>query len=303
MNQYLALTIVTITEATIGVFVKLVGDNVPILSLNFYRVFFAALLLAAAMPFFNRSFWKFPKRNFKDTFIIGALIATQICIFNIAMTLAPIANVVIFWSISPFFAFIFSRIFLKEPTKKEHVFIFLIAILGVAIAEPISNNSAHTLGNLISLGSGVVYAALVTYMRHEGKTEENSDIFWSITFAALILLPGLLISGPGKLFKLLDYSALPFDVPVIAWVIALGVFSTGLAYLFISVAIKKISANIYSLVDTVVSPIIAAFFGFLAFGEVPSSNMVYGGILLIISGFWLTQHMRKKSIEPVTVNK
>jgi drug/metabolite transporter (DMT)-like permease len=57
------------------------------------------------------------------------------------------------------------------------------------------------------------------------------------------------------------------------------------------------------LVDTVVSPIVAAFFGFLAFGEVPSSNMVYGGILLVVSGFWLTQHMRKKSIEPVTVNK
>ena len=45
MKAALALGVVTVAEATIGIFVKLTGDAVPVLALNFYRVFFAVLLL------------------------------------------------------------------------------------------------------------------------------------------------------------------------------------------------------------------------------------------------------------------
>lgn len=299
ISTYVALAIVTLAEATIGIFVKLVGNDIPIFTLNFYRAFFAALFLAATMPFFNRHFWHFPTRNFKDTFIIGALIAAQVSIFNIALTLAPIANVVIFWSISPFFAFIFSSLFLGERATREHVLIFIIALLGVVIAEPLSGGAM--LGNLIALGSGAVYAALVTYLRYEGKTEKSSDIFWSMFFAAALLSPALLLFGAGDLLALSSQTVLPIAVPVVVWVLLLGVISTGLAYLFIAVAIRKVNANIYSLVDTIVSPIVAAGLAYLIFTEVPSANMIYGGALLIFSGFWLSRLMQHK--QPVAANK
>jgi uncharacterized membrane protein YjjP (DUF1212 family) len=63
------------------------------------------------------------------------------------------------------------------------------------------------------------------------------------------------------------------------------------AYLFITLSLRKIKASVYSLVDIIVSPIIATFFGFLIFSEVPSENMIYGGVLLLLSGFWLTNFM------------
>ncbi len=290
MKEYISLTVVTIAEATIGVFVKLVGDAIPVYTLNFYRVLFAFLFLLAVVPFFNKNFWKLSRDHIKPVIIIGALIAAQISLFNIAMTMAPIANVVIFWSVAPFFVFIFSIFFLKEEVKKEHFFIFLIAFIGIIIAKPLSGEGA--VGNIIALIDGAVYAALVTYMRYEKKAEQKTNLIaWYMLIATIILSPAILIFGSGDIGTFIYYNTLGISLPVILWVVCLGMISTGVAYFFINLVLKKINASVYSLVDIIVSPIVAAFFGYIIFSETPSINMVYGAILLLISGFWLSNHM------------
>lgn len=96
MPVVVLLALITLSEATIGVFVKLTGDAVPIQTLNFYALSFAAAFLALAIPRATGRPLRFPSRNLKDTAIIGAPIATQISVFNYAMTLVPIANAVMF---------------------------------------------------------------------------------------------------------------------------------------------------------------------------------------------------------------
>lgn len=303
LGVYVPLFLVTLAEASIGIFVKLVGDDVPVYTLNFYRVLFAAALLAAALPFFNKKFWHWPKGNVRDTFIIGLLIAAQISFFTLAMTLTTVASAVIFWSVAPFFVFIFSWLFLGEPAKKQHILIFAVALVGLVIANPLGGGNA--LGNAIALFDGVIYAAMVTYMRHEGKTEESNDIFWFMVAATLILLPGILIFGPGALFAASGNALFGLTVPVIVWVACLGVLSTGVAYLFISVVLKKLNANVYSLVDIIVSPIVAAVLAYFVFGEVPSTGVMIGGGLLLASGAWLTRNMaigQQKNLEKVPVS-
>lgn len=296
MKTFLPLIIVTLAEATIGVFVKLTDGQVPIFALNFYRVFFAALFLGVVMTALNKKFLKFPKNNARDIFIIGALIALQISSYNLAMSLTSIANAVIFWSIAPFFVFIFSWKFLHESPKKQYILIFMLALAGLFIAEPFSSSNANAVGNSIALFTGVVYAGAVTYMRHEGTTETTNDVFWFMGAATLYLLPTLLIDGPGDILAESNYTLFGLPVPTLLWAICLGVISTGVAYLFISFVLKRIDANVYSLVDIIVSPLIAGLLGYLIFNEVPNDDVVIGGILLLGSGFWLTRSMavRKK---------
>ncbi len=289
MHKYLYLTLITLAEATIGVFVKLTGDSVPVFTLNFYRVFFAFLFLLATVPFIKKDFWRLDQNNAKPIVIIGIFIVLQISLFNIAMTLAPIANVVIFWSIAPFFVFIFSYWFLNERAQKQHIFIFIIALTGIIIAKPLKTEAIW--GNLTALTSGISYAALVSYMRYMGKSESPSMVVWFMAIASLILLPTLFIFGPGSVFKLIDYAAIDMKLPILLWVICLGVFSTGVAYLFISLVLRNLTANVYSLVDIIVSPIVASLLGYLIFNEVPSINMIFGGLLLLASGFWLNREM------------
>ena len=283
------LLVITLSEATIGVFVKLTDGMIPISSLNFYALASAAVFLMIAVPLATGDRPEFPRDNLKDTALIGVLIALQISVFNLAMTLAPIANVVIFWSIAPFFTFIFSAVFLGERAKWKYVVIFAIALTGIVIAKPLKGGDM--LGNLVALGDGAIYAAMVTYMRHEGKTETDNDIPWSMAFAAVVLSPSLLVFGPGNLGAMISYPAIGISLPVIVWPLALGVISTGFAYFGISLVLRAINANVYSLVDIIVSPVVASFLGYLIFREVPATSMLYGGVLLLGAGFWLTWEM------------
>lgn len=291
MSVVLLLALITISEATIGVFVKLTGDAIPIQTLNFYALSFAAAFLALAIPLTTGRPLRFPGGNVKDTLIIGALIAAQISVFNYAMTLVPIANAVVFWSVAPFFVFVFSALFLGEPAKPSYVLIFGLALAGIVLAKPLAGG--EWFGNLVALSTGAIYAAMVTYMRHEGREETGNDIFWSMAAGAILLSPALVLAGPGEVGKLVAYPALGLSLPVMLWAVCLGVVSTGFAYFGISLVLKKITANIYSLVDIIVSPIVAATLGYLVFGEVPAQGMIFGGGLLLLSGFWLAREMSR----------
>lgn len=295
-KKYLPLIIVTIAEATIGIWVKLTGDAIPIFTLNFYRVFFALLFLTAALPLFDKRFFKLDKDDIKPAVIIGLLIAMQISTFNIAMTLAPIANVVILWSTYPFFVFILSALFLGERVDLEHLLIFVLGFIGIFLSEPFAGAESNVMGNSISLLGGLIYGCLITYMRKEDKEESTGIVFWFFVFASLFLLPALFIFGPGNLFALQEVMLFgsSFALPPILWAMGLGVIATGVAYLFITVSLQKINANIYSLVDIIVSPGVAAILGFLILREIPSSNMVIGGSILIIAAFLLTRKISKQ---------
>jgi drug/metabolite transporter (DMT)-like permease len=292
LKTFLYLLLITLAEATIGIFVKLTGDAVPLLALNFYRVGFAFAFLLLTVPFIKRDFWEMDRYDVIPVIVIGFFIALQISLFNLAMSLAPIANVVIFWSIAPFFVFIFSWIFLKEKAGKGHILTFLIALAGIIIAKPLEGGVMA--GNLTALASGISYAGLVTYLRYEGRDESPSMVVWYMGSATLLLSPALFFYGAGDLMAVQKNSVLPFEWPALVWVLCLGVFSTGLAYLCMSLVLKRVSANVYSLVDIIVSPIVAAIFAYFIFEEMPSSNMLYGGAMLLFSGAWLSHRMRKE---------
>ena len=286
MKTFLFLTIVTLSEASIGVFVKLVDGQIPIAALNFYRVLFAALFLGCTLPFVRPDFWNPPRDNIRDTVVVGALIAAQISMFNLAMTLAPIANVVVFWSVAPFFVFIFSTLFLGERPRRLHLVIFALAGVGLVIAKPLEEGYAA--GNLIALLDGAVYAAMVTYLRNEGRQQQAEDIFWFMLAATAFLSPALFLVGPGNLLATSSHALFGLPVPVFLWAVCLGVLSTGVAFLFISAVLQHINANLYALIDIIVSPLVAALLGYWIFSEVPSMNMIYGAALLLASGLWLT---------------
>ena len=291
MKAVLLLILITVSEATIGVFVKLTDGLIPVQTLTFYAMAFAALFLFVARSLVDREWPRFPRGNVKDTAIIGVLIAAQGGVFNYAMTLVPIANAVIFWSIAPFFVFIFSAVFLGERVRRRYIAIFVVALLGIVVANPLSGG--HTLGNFVALATGAIYAAMITYMRYEGKTEADNGIAWSLLFAALVLSPSVLLAGPGEVSATIVYPALGIDLPVMLWVVSLGVLSTGFAYFGISIVLRFLNANVYSLVDIIVSPVVATTLGYLIFGEVPAQGTLYGAVLLLGAGFWLTRQMSR----------
>ena len=291
MRTLLLLAMITVSEATIGVFVKLVDGRIPITTLNFYALAFAAAFLLASVPRATGRPLALPTDNLRDTLIIGVLIAAQISVFNYAMTLAPIANVVIFWSVAPFFSFLFGWAFLGERPRRSYVAIFVLALVGIVIARPLSGG--YVTGNLVALADAAIYAAMITYMRHEGRTETDNDVPWQMIVAAIVLAPSLVLAGLGEPLATIAYPALGVELPVLLWAAGLGIVSTGVAYLGISMVLRRIRADTYTLVDVIVSPVVAATFGWLVFGDVPGAGMIVGGAILLASGGWLSRDMAR----------
>lgn len=304
MITVLLLALITVSEATIGVFVKLTDGRIPVQTLTFYAMGFATIFLFIARGLATRQWPRFPVGNVKDTAIIGVLIAAQGGAFNFAMSLVPIANAVIFWSIAPFFVFIFSALFLGEKARTSYILIFAVALVGIAVANPLSGG--HMLGNLVALATGAIYAAMITYMRYEGKSETGNDIAWSLLVATLSLSPFLLLAGAGEVMTTIAYPALGVELPVMLWAAGLGVVSTGFAYFGISIVLKSINANVYSLVDIIVSPMVATAFGYLIFAEIPGRGIIFGGALMLSAGLWLTREMSRgaenRAVHPCQVN-
>lgn len=298
MKRYTPLIYITILEALIGIWVKLAGKSIPIFTLNFYRALFALSSIFLVFLILNRKGLILKKVDIIPSIIIGFLIASQISLFNIAMSLTSVANVVIFWSTYPFFVFILSALFLDEKVRRTHIFIFILGIIGIIIAEPLKGSQGSMLGNVISLSGGFVFASLVTYIRKEESTESSGGSFWFFFFATLFLTPMIFIFGIGDSFKIMEQNLLgwSFQAPPIIWAIGLGIFSTGIVYILMGLALKKINANIYSLVDIIVSPMAAAIFAAIILSEMPSKNMIYGGAILLLSAFWLTTDLSEGNL-------
>jgi drug/metabolite transporter (DMT)-like permease len=294
MKQHTLLILITIFEALIGIWVNLIGESVPIWTVNFYRVFFAFLTVAIVVPFWRTI--KFKKSEIKSNLFIGVFIAMQISVFNIAMSLAPVANVVIFWSINPFFVFLYSVFFLKEKIKKTHVWVFLFGLIGLIISEPFAGIDEHVLGNSIALFSGLVYATLVTLLR-KNKADRPENVFWYLLFAAVILTPAVIINGFGNLWSSDQVSLFgnSYELPAILWVLGLGVISTGLVYIFMRLTLSKITASLYAIFDVIVSPVAAGIFAYSILSEEPSRQVIIGGIILVLAAFYLSLDMANKN--------
>ena len=88
------------------------------------------------------------------------------------------------------------------------------------------------------------------------------------------------------------FDGIGVSVPVTLWAGCLSLIPIGFAYFGITLVSRSINANLYSLIDILVSPAVTLL-GFLIFREIPESSMLYGGALLLGAGAWLTREMSR----------
>ncbi len=88
------------------------------------------------------------------------------------------------------------------------------------------------------------------------------------------------------------------SIDIVYSLIGLGVFGSGIAYLFYYYMVKEGGAEFASLVTYIV-PITAMLWGYLLLSENISANMI-SGLLFVFSGVYLSTVSRRKSIEITT---
>lgn len=267
--------------ATIGVLVKLIGNNVPVMSLNFLRIFIGFIALIIIVPFIDRKWYKITKKDAKEFFLIGVVYAIALSLYTAANIFAPIQNAVLINYSYPFFVLLFGYFLLKEKVTRTKIITLIIAFIGLAIINPFQFGE-NNFGNILALGGAFFYGLLIVEMRKEDKNHGIGDVIWFLMFASLIMLPFPIMQGFGNISQVWVY------------VILLGFVSTGLAYVFYNLALQKIEAEMGSIIAIIITPLASILLAVMVIGEQLNLRTIIGGGLLILSGLYLETHNKEQ---------
>lgn len=254
-------------------FVRLSGD-LPTIQKVFFRNFVAMFFAFFAIIKTHEKF-KIQKGCLK--FHILRSLAGLMGVFGnfYAITKIDLSDASMLNKMSPFFALIFSAIFLKEKVKPKQAFAIAIAFIGaIFIIKPTFSNQ-NLFATLAGFVGGMCAGAAYTCVRYMGIKGENGKLivlFFS-TFSCLVTLPYMIFNFHYMYWWQWVYLLL-------AGVCAAGgQFSITAAYTY--APSREISIYDYSQI------IFAAIIGFIVFGDVPDLWSFVGYVVICAMAIWM----------------
>lgn len=270
MKYKLSIIASGILLGLIGVLVKLIGDKIPVITLNFYRLFIGMIFVALIIPFFDKNTFKATKIELRDHAIVGALMAAAFTLFMAAMLKAPVANVALITSLYVVVVPVFAYFLLKENFSTKLIIAIALALIGLVFIRPLVPEFFS--GNILALIQAVVFAALIVWMRKEEKHPSIGHVFWFFFFASMFLLPFLFVYGLGNILAVWPY------------VLLLGVLCTGLAYVLFTYGLQKVDADTSAVLMLVTLPVASIIFAAIILAERVSLTTYLGGAMIVIAG-------------------
>lgn len=254
-------------------FVRLSGE-LPTMQKVFFRNFVAMLFAFIAMVKAGDSF-KPKKGNMKFLLLRSAAGLAGIFGNFYALDKIELSNASMLNKMSPFFALVFSAIFIKEKVKPKQAVAIAVAFIGALfIIKPTFGNE-DLLASLAGFGGGMAAGGAYTCVRWLGLKGENGRLivlFFSV-FSCILTLPYLIF----------DYhymTAFQWFALIMAGVFAAGgQFAITAAYTH--APSREISVYDYSQI------IFAAIVGFFVFGDVPDLWSLAGYIIIISMAVWM----------------
>jgi drug/metabolite transporter (DMT)-like permease len=205
-------------------------------------------------------------------------IVTAVCFaytvisFVSATKLTTAANAILLQYTAPVYIILLSGPLLQERVTRRDVCALSAILLGMVVFFLEKLSTAHLVGDLIAISSGVSFAGLTIALRlHKGASTFPS-LFLGHVLAALIGVPFLFASSAPTAHD---------------WVFLtlLGVLQLGIPYVLYGIAIHYVSAlegALIPMLEPVFNPIWVALF----LGELPSTYALAGGAIVILTVIW-----------------
>jgi drug/metabolite transporter (DMT)-like permease len=280
MKYYIFAILFAVFTATVGVFTKLIGGRVPVMTLVFTRFLISTVFVGLLAPLIDKTTFKLKKNDLKDYIIISLLYVINFSLFLPANLLAPIQNVELINYSYVFIVFILAYFFLGEKITKKKIISAVVALIGLAIINPFQYGE-YFWGNLLAFICAITFAILLVRLRKIDMSHGIGDVFWFFLFATILSLPFPIIFGFGEIksVKLL--------------VLGLGIIATGLTYFFSNLALEGIEVEMLSLVALILTPLTAITLAYFLLGEGINIRTIIGGSLLVSAGVYLQWHKKK----------
>jgi drug/metabolite transporter (DMT)-like permease len=258
------------------------GEVLGVYVLTFARIFMAALFLGFFFLFTRSKLISLKHERFK-MILFGIMHGLIILGYFTSLNYLTISATVLLFSTYPIWMVIFSKIFLKEKISSRAIFAILVSFMGVIIiASPerifIERNYLGPLAILVAsfLAAGV-YVMSKTFKSYD----KVSLTFWQNMIAIPFVLPLLLLDLP-KISNPAVFG--PVEIGVL---LLIGSLFTAVPFVLIFKGLGKIKAHrasVYMFLE-ILTPIVLAFF---IFKEIPSSNTLFGGVLILLGVYMVS---------------
>ncbi len=210
-------------------------------------------------------------------FATGVVYAATLTLFVLSTKLTTAANAIFLQSTAPLYLLVLGPLVLGERFRGRDVGFLLGVAAGLVLCvvgqpEPTATAPEPVTGNLLAVVSGIAWALTLLGLRYVQRDHPQTRV-------------GLSAVMLGNLFASL--AAWPFAWPLPAasateWatVAYLGICQIGLAYLFLTAAIRVLPALEVSLL-LLIEPVLNPIWTWMIRGEQPGAYTIIGGALII----------------------
>jgi drug/metabolite transporter (DMT)-like permease len=248
-------------------FVRLSGD-LPTIEKSFFRNFVAAIFAAIILIRDKETGFKYNKKDI-PLLLLRSIAGTCGILGNFyAVDRLNIADASMLNKLSPFFAIIFSFIFLKEKPKVVQSIGVVVAFVGALFIIKPTGAFGDIVPALCGLGGGMGAGIAYTAVRALGKRGVKGPliVFFFSVFSSLVCLPYLI-------FNFKPMSMWQLGSLLLAGLAASGgQFSITAAYS--NAPAKEISVFDYSQI------IFAALLGYALFDQLPDIYSIWGYVII-----------------------
>ena len=285
-HPYLLLTLTTLFWSGNTVLGRAIRDDVPPLTLAFWRwVIALALTLPLALPHL-RTQWPLLKRGWKEIIVLGLLgVGCYNTLAYVALQYTAATNAVLLNSFIPIATIALSWAFLKKYLHGIEWLGVLLSLFGVATI--VCRGSLDTLAGLsLNVGDLWMLGAVLSWALYTiGLQWRPAGVHPMLMLAAFTTV-GLLALVPAYAWEIAQGKTIHVSAGSLAGIAYTGVFPGFLGYVFYNRAVGEVGASKASLFIHLM-PVFGTLLSAVFLGEIPHAYH-YAGIVLIFAGIYLT---------------
>ena len=207
----------------------------------------------------------------------GAVYAATVTLFVLSTKLTTAANAIFLQATAPLYLLLLGPLVLHERFRSRDIAFLVGVAAGLVLCvigqpEPTTTAPDPVRGNLLAVVCSITWALTLLGLRYVQRNEERTSV-------------GLSAVTLGNLFASL--AAWPFAWPLpaasaVEWatIAYLGVCQIGVAYVFLTAAMRVLPALEVSLL-LLIEPVLNPIWTWMIRGERPSSYTIIGGALII----------------------
>ena len=205
----------------------------------------------------------------------GTLLLVTTCFMFSGLAYLPFAENIAIYMIGPVITTILAFFILKEKISFLQIIVVIVGLIGaIIIADP--NSQSFNLAIIFPFLAALCFAFFTISTKFLNSSDSNQT---TLLFTAIT---GTFLSAP---FIIIFWKWPSLNETILMF--CLGLLAT-IGHFFFIEALKVINAS-FAAPFVYLTVMLAAFWGYIIYNEVPNQNTIIGAFLIIIAGIIITQ--------------